>query len=620
MFQFLDKVSENFLITLKRFPMVSISAYLMTFILLVFTITGHGTIEKYPNFNVANKIAFLMTLAMPLFFVLRLFSKKYFITLLGIMLLIGYYFLLPENLKTENSAFFQRHFLWILALMIFSIVVPFLSHSTNNKDFWEWTQQIMFALISTFIFALILFLGLEGAKFAVEKLFNIDIQYSIEKPFLLIIFGIFAINYFLSQVPKEPRLVVSRSYSKVENVFTKYILTPLVLIYFLILFAYTFKIIFLSQFPTGRMSWLVLIFSGLGIITFLFWTPLWNRKNRKYKKWIWIAILLQTFVLGLSIYMRIEQYGVTENRYFIALSGLWLFLISLYFLLFKHASYKWIFISLALFIVVSQTEPFSSQSIAKASQTQKLKLLLAEGNFSEETNSSVKYAISSKIDYLHLKYGIEALMPVIPDIVAEYQLLDKNSSDCSNTPYMYFPHYATNQLGFKYIDKWEWEQTLRSKKVDMPIFINNQLRYNNADGLNIKGYDWLEYFFFHDDGDRGVRYCPPEDEKADINIEKSAFIVKPHQHNIVIEKASETIATIGIDDFLKNIKKEWKERYASNDKSTRPFEGNALSQKELTLLYENEQVKVKFLFQSIEFTPITYKLMDYSGRLLIHEK
>jgi len=620
MFQFLDKVSENFLITLKRFPMVSISAYLMTFILLVFTITGHGTIEKYPNFNIANKIAFLMTLAMPLFFVLRLFSKKYFITLLGIMLLIGYYFLLPENLKTENSAFFQRHFLWILALMIFSIVVPFLSHSTNNKDFWEWTQQIMFALISTFIFALILFLGLEGAKFALEKLFNIDIKYSIEKPFLLIIFGIFAINYFLSQVPKEPRLVVSRSYSKVENVFTKYILTPLVLIYFLILFAYTFKIIFLSQFPTGRMSWLVLIFSGLGIITFLFWTPLWNRKNRKYKKWIWIAILLQTIVLGLSIYMRIEQYGVTENRYFIALSGLWLFLISLYFLLFKHASYKWIFISLALFIVVSQTEPFSSQSIAKASQTQKLKLLLAEGNFSEETNSSVKYAISSKIDYLHLKYGIEALMPVIPEIVAEYQLLDKNSSDCSNTPYMYFPHYATNKLGFKYIDKWEWEQTLSSKKVDMPIFINNHLRYNNADGLNIKGYDWLEYFFFHDDGDRGVRYCPPEDEKADINIEKSAFIVKPHKHNIVIEKASETIATIGIDDFLKNIKKEWKERYASNDKSTRPFEGNALSQKELTLLYENEQVKVKFLFQSIEFTPITYKLMDYSGRLLIHEK
>ncbi len=631
MLHFLDNLSVNFLNTLKRFPMVSLSAYLMTLILLIFSITGHGLMEKYPNYDLANKIAFLMTLAMPLFFVLKLSSKKQFMTLIGMALLVGYYFLfIPDNLENANSAFFQRHFLWIVALMIFSIVAPFLFRPTNNEDFWEWTQQIVFALLATLLFSIVLFLGLEGARYALEKLFNITalprFKHRVEEIFMLTIFGLFSINYFLSQVPKNPLLITSRPYSKIENIFTKYILTPLVIIYFLILFAYTFKIIYLNQFPTGVLAWLVLIFSGLGIVTFLFWTPLWGEKIKKYKKLIWIAILLQTFVLAISIYMRIEQYGLTENRYFIALAGVWLFVTSLYFIVLKNASYKWIFITIPLLIVVSLSGPFSARELSKASQVEKLQTLLGTSMpLSEESNSTVKYQISSKIEYLFRKHGIDSLMPVIPEIVANYKLKNNKQNDCEAISYDgSFPYYATKKLGFNFIDKWQWEQNLRYEAKNIPIYIHS-IYPNNTTTLNIKGYDWLQSFSFYNPAEevniRGPLYCPPMAEEIPDDFNNTTpFTLKTDNDYIHIEKEKKSIAKIKIDTFISTVKEKWEEQYKNNDKTLTPFQEAGLKPKDLTLEYEDSEIKVKFFFQSLEFSQKKHKLIQYNGRVLIHEK
>ena len=54
----------------------------------------------------------------------------------------------------------------------------------------------------------------------------------------------------------------------------------------------------------------------------------------------------------------------TENRYMVLLLGIWLAGISLYFLLFKDAKIKWIFISLSVFIAVSQVGPLSAYAVA----------------------------------------------------------------------------------------------------------------------------------------------------------------------------------------------------------------------------------------------------------------
>ena len=634
MLHFLDKLSVNFLNTLKRFPLVMLSAYLFTIILFVFSLfVDNSHKEIYTNYNTADKIAFLMTLAMPLFFALRLLSQKWMVSLIGIAILIAYYFLmLPEEIRGSNSDFFQQHFLWVGSLFIFSISAPFLFHDVKNRDFWEWTQQILFALFATAIFSIILFLGLEGAKYALQKLFDISIRgHKIEEQFFLLIFALFSMPYFLSQIPKEPLSIVARPYSKVENIFTRYILTPLVIGYFLILFAYTAKIIYLGQWPTGVMAKLVLIFSALAILTLLFWTPLWNENNSKYKKFIWGAILLQTFVLAISIYLRIDQYGITENRYYITLAGLWLFITALYFMLTTNSSYKWIFITIPLFILFSQTPPFSAKELSKVSQVAKLQTLLGSSMpLSEESNTTVKYQISSKIVYLYRKHGIDALLPVIPDIVVGYKLQDKQQNNCAVNPYNSdFPHYATKELGFSFIDQWIWEQQLRDAKlketsVQIPIFIHTFSPYSDVKALNIKGYDWLQAFdFVNPKGEMGMpQYCPiPELDSSSNKFNKpSIYTIKSTINAIHIDKTSKTIADININTLIQSIKDKWIKTYQKDKNPLRPYDGITLSPKDLTLEYENEKVKVKILFQALEFSQKEKNLLRYNGEILIHEK
>ncbi len=625
---FIANLSTNFLNTLKRFPMVILSAYLFTLIMFIFVTVGHGAMEKYPYYPIANNIAFSSTLAMVLFFLLRLLSPNRILTLLGVVLMVGYYWMLPEDLKSTGLAFMKRHFLIIVALFIFSIVAPFLFVSTKNEDFWEWTQQIIFALLATFIFSFILFVGLEGAKYALEKLFDVTITYKdhIEERFGLVIFGLFSINYFLSQVPEKPLSILSRPYTKIENIFTRYILTPFVIVYFLILFAYTGKIIYLAQWPTGVMAWLVLIFSALAILMYLFWTPLWNERNQKYKKWIWIAILLQTLVLGMSIYLRIEQYGVTENRYFLAIAGIWLFVTALYFLLFRNASYKWIFVSIPLLIIMSQVGNFSAREISKESQLSQLQRLLnSDQLLSEGSDMALKYQISSKIEYLYDEYGVDALMPIIPNIVMSYKAKnhdDKGECSVVNPYENAFPNYATKELGFKYIDRWTWEQRLKAEEYLRPIFIHVGSRYgDNVERLNIKGYEWLQGFSYNNQSQGVAKFCPPEGQKPSKSKDQNPLTLEANAQTITIKKSTQVIAMIKVDDFIAKIKEKWNKKYKDlHTNMMLSYEDQPFDPEELTLSYEDEKIRVKFLFNVMEFFPKEQKLMHYSGRALMVEK
>jgi len=617
--KFLDYSSKSFLETIKRFPLVSFSAYLLTLILIIFMSIGHGNIEDYANYNIANKIAFTLTLAIPFLLAIRLISPNKILLLLGLSLLTLYYFTLPPTLESNSQLYEQKHIIFILSSILFIIPAPFLFRSVKNENFWEWTKQLIFNIFWTLLFGTIIYLGLLGVIFAFEKLFDIVFPHNLKAQIALLVYLLFSVNYFLSQIPKYPLLLQAKPYSKIETILSKYILTPLMLIYFAILFSYTFKIILLNQFPNGTMSWLVLVFSALAIITFLFWTGIWTDKNSHYKKWIWIAILLQTFVLATSLYMRINQYGFTENRYYIMLMGIWLFGISLYFLLKKTHDYKWIFISLSLLSLMTQVEPFSAKSISKTSQEKQLKtLLITDNNLSETSDINLRYKISNTIEYLYAKHSIDSLMPIIPDIVENYKHQSNNKEDCSVTAIHYFPKYATKELGFTFIDKWQWKAKINSNKEDnIPIYIHSQTRNSSQDIINIDGYTWLINFEFYNDS-TSKSYCPPENINAKDNI--IPFTVSTKSDTISIKRNSQILASITIKKFMDKVKQTWLTKYKNDEHQVlNPYSDVILTEKELTYLYENHQVKVKILFQTIAFSP-EKKLDDYRGRILINIK
>jgi hypothetical protein len=70
---------------------------------------------------------------------------------------------------------------------------------------------------------------------------------------------------------------------------------------------------------------------------------------------IWGSTFVLSIILGFSIYVRAMNASFDEY-YLMTLFSVWLGLISLYFLFVKEASYKWLFFSISLLIVIFQSQ------------------------------------------------------------------------------------------------------------------------------------------------------------------------------------------------------------------------------------------------------------------------
>ena len=627
--QTIDSTIGKLLATLKRFPLAMISAYLFAIILIVLATFNHQEKELLEHYHILNKISLIASIGFFLFTTLRLISRNFLLILLGFVLLVSYYIYLPDNIRNLHKLGMEYPVI-LFSLLSLMISAPYLTHSTSNIKFWNWAKHIILSLLLSVFFGLILFLGMSGGLSISEKLFELEKTYYYTEQIGLFTIGIFGTYFFLSQLPKYPRLFPMKAYNNVENIFTKFILTPLFALYFIILYTYTAKIIFLGEWPKGVVSMSILLFSALSILTYLFWTPLWSKKNEKYKNFFWFAILFQTFVLGIALYLRVEPYGWTSNRYMIAVLGIWLFVISLYFIVNKKASYRAIFISLPIVLMLTLFSPISASNVAKQSQQEKLKkLVIMEENLSEESNLSLRYNISSSISYLYKEHGIDSLLPIIPEIVTSYQNREQNlSNNCAPANiYGNFPNYATKALGFEYIERWKWEQ--HTQIINDSRFENKEMTKRFQPFINsyqnnqteVKGYDWLLYFDYFNI-DTVPNYCPPPYEKP--SVPKQQYTLKTHADSIVIKEKNRVLATINIEKFIHKIitttpKKDKTDTPQPSYYQPRYNNSTILPIEDFTYHFTNQHIRVKIIFNSIEVSKKD-KIILYGGKILINKK
>ncbi|NEW60032.1 DUF4153 domain-containing protein, partial [Sulfurovum sp. bin170] len=558
-----------------------LSAFLLTVILISLI-----ELEFYQKGSeiviLATKVAFVASLGVVLFPALRLLYPSFLLALIGIMILAGYYYILPSNISDSESHIFFRHTLLILSLFLMLIWAPFVSVKISNKNIWEWTQNIILALFATTILSLILYAGLSLAIYAIDRLFEIDIASRRYAQLAIMVFGLYGVNFFLSQMPKYILLVQVRTYTKVEVIFTKYILTSLAIGYFLILFAYDIKILVSMEFPKGILAWITVAFSVVAIATYLFWTPLWSEEDEKYKRYIWIAVLIQTLMLGVAIWIRIDEYGFTESRYFIALFGVWLLLMSLYFILIKSASYKWLFISLSLLIISSQFGKYSASEVSRNDQTQRLYKMIEEAKpISEKLDIETKYKISNLISYLSHSHGKESLISVIPKIVEKHNKILEDMNSTTTKEYHTvenFPRFATKELGFRFINRWEWRNYLRIGTLNHKVSIFQSVK--NSESIKVDGYQWLTDFRYYRDANS--RKKPMIDGNISI-----LFV----DNNLHIIDGNSSLIKMNMNSLIELLEKE--------EGRTTPYLQKSIVSDRMEYSYTNEKVKVKLLINNI---------------------
>ncbi len=114
----------------------------------------------------------------------------------------------------------------------------------------------------------------------------------------------------------------------------KYIGIPFIYLYFFILYAYTAKVLMnLSEWPKGQIPWMVIGFSIFGYKIYAFSEALTkdNPLILGFRKYFPFAVFPQIGMLAYAITLRVGQYDITMNRYFVVVFGIWLAGISLYY-------------------------------------------------------------------------------------------------------------------------------------------------------------------------------------------------------------------------------------------------------------------------------------------------
>ena len=580
----IDTIIDTLLSTLKRFPLASLSAFIFTIIFIVLGNNHYHTLSG--NEIIASKVAFVSTLAFVLFIALRLLSYRTIFSFIGVLLVVGYYYILPSNIDHATASIFTRHLLLMLAFLLMIIWAPFIGKKSDNPSFWQWTQSILFSLITASFFGFVVWLSSTGAMYAVKTLFNFDIASVRYGQVALFSFGLVSTLYFLSQIPKHPLFLEVRPYSKVKRTFAKLILGTIAVVYFLILYSYSAKILLTQTWPSGTVSWIIVSFTFVVIVGFLFWTPFLNKKSTLLQRFIWLAIFLQTIMLGSALYMRIMEYGITYNRYLIGMYGLWLALMSLYFILFGKAQQKWLFFFASLFIFVSQFGSYSAQNITQKSQESRLAKLIEDAQpLSEKTDITTKYQISDILTYINRNYGTKSSKKTLPKIYEkfeqEYKIKEKDRDN-----YIYaFPPFATNELGFKFVNRWDWMNNKNQKEREYYFYI----KQDNSP-IDITGYNYLLLY---------KTYNQPLQEEKSISIEIESNLLS-------IKQGQQMLSHFKLNRFI--------EKLTQNKMSEVD-----MNRDELTFKAEDNTTKVKLLFSNLVFNE-KKEIQNASCQVLIKVK
>jgi hypothetical protein len=269
-----------------------------------------------------------------------------------------------------------------LALLFHLLVacLPFLGKGEPNA-FWQFNRRIFERFLLGGIYAAALFFGLALALLALDQLFGLDVPDRTYARLWVVMALLFHPLFFLAGMPRAiEELESDDSWPGGLRAFARFVLVPLTTLYLLILTAYFVKVVVTGQWPSGWIGWLVSGAASVGILTLLLSGPPATRHEAPwaalFERWFWPAVLPAAVMLALAIWKRIDQYGLTERRYFLALLTVWLFVTAVAFTLRRRRGLIFIPVTLAALAAATFIGPWSAYAVSKRSQFARLETLL----------------------------------------------------------------------------------------------------------------------------------------------------------------------------------------------------------------------------------------------------
>ena len=546
--------------SLRRFP-VSIILAIMTTIVMVFLVH----VQNYPDNNIKDtlgRIAMILALGFSISLCIKLmferFSKispvlKASIYLAEAIVLTLYYFFL---LKSFDMVPVSRYIALSIAVYLAFLFTPYFF---RREGFELYIIKLFTRFLTAVVYSVVLYLGIAAILFTVDKLLGVNISEKLYLDVWVCVVGIFAPSFFLAGVPTLSEQMDLTYFPKLFRVLLLYIVMPILSIYTVILYIYFAKILITLQWPVGLVSHLVLWYSVIIALVIFFISPLRDENNwvRIFITWLTKLILPLILMMFISIVIRINAYGITENRYYVIVLGLWAFGIMIYLGFFKIRRNIVMLVTLSLIAALSVSGPWSSYSISKFSQNKRFESILLKNSMLKEGKIIKSVTEVPKDDKTEVSQ------------ILEYFSRSHTFNDIRYLPKDFKMDDIEKVFGFAY------------SYPDYSNINGMHFSYNSkptGEAADIKGY---EYFF-------DVKGYAPISTSLGSDLELK-YDNEKHEMWIILN--NKEIYRSSVSEFVKQLYK----KYGSTEK----FE---VLPEDMIVTDENEKAKVKIIFQNINGT------------------
>ena len=251
-------------------------------------------------------------------------------------------------------------------------------YSWNREHAELYVIRLVTRWFVTLLYAVVLGLGLSSVLFAVESLL-LNGMNSSWYAYLWILNGtLFVPLFFLSALPGREDELTMNDFDKIFRGLLLYIVLPVLASYTMVLYAYFVRILITRSWPSDQVSYLVAFYGTAGFLTVFLIQPLrgeslWADRAARGFRWVIIPLLV---MMAVSIGMRVDQYGITERRYFVILLGVWFGLNTAFLQVFRGRRNLLLAVSLTGFLVVSAVGPYSAFAVSRWSQNERLDRIL----------------------------------------------------------------------------------------------------------------------------------------------------------------------------------------------------------------------------------------------------
>ncbi len=551
---------------LKRFPLTVICAVLMSTSLIYLT-HNHWDLKESNQFFWA-KLSLCSALGLSLFLATALLSEakghslngKIAVQVITFGVILAYYFSI-DSYEEFNLESFSRFSLYIIASHLFVAFAPFTGPNRIN-GFWQFNKTLFFRSLLSALYTCVLYGGIAIAFWLIDDLLHVEIKYTKYAYVWYLLAGVLNTLIFLAGVPKDmAEQEIDTSYPKGLKAFTQFVLLPLVTLYLLILYAYFAKIVIHWNLPKGYVSYLVISFSVMGILSLLLIYPLRDMEENKwikiFSRWFYVALYPLIVLLGISIYHRISEYGITEHRYFILALAVWLVFIAAYFLISKKENIKLIPVTLFAFAILTSAGPTGAFSVSHQSQKNRLEKLLVQngilvnGRIVKTTKSitdSDQANIGSILHYLEEAHALKLLQP--------WFNRDIDSMNGSSIYYSAAPDSLCKIMGIVY-EPYNYYYSSRNYNTNnhhnTSFSLTSNASYYRAT-LNIKGYDYYTDFSYRQYNSEQSDFDTSRSNEYFITGKDSIFFI-PYKApcKFALVKQRKTIAVMDLYNYISNL-------------------------------------------------------------------